>query len=284
MKQTKSMRLLFGSIVLTTLVILGCNKDKFVGDSSMSLSSDNYKTTIRYDAEYTITRKAVNDADAAKLKEYDKIAAIPMVNRVEVQMGIKDDGTSDLVITKKEPKNPLKTVSNAPADPTPKAVTLKVKDNKLTAYDKSGKLLRTTDMNSVTKRFMEIMKQGSSQVVLRSAPDIRTIIADAQNQGATVTTTDSIHYCIKKDIPNESQYSITYIDAGIGKIIGTSLNKNDGSFIYTSNIVFVANPNNANDYTISNMIERNFTTSPASGIDIVTEKITHFNSFTRTSN
>jgi hypothetical protein len=286
MKQKKSIRLLLCTVAFATLVIFSCSKDKFGGDTSPTLSASDYKMTINYDAESTVTRQAVNQADESKLKEYDKIAAIPFVNRVQVQMGIKADGTSDWVVTKKEPKNPLKTVSNAPADPTPKAVTLKVKDNKLTTYDKSGKLLKTKDldMNSVTKRYMELLNHDPSQVSLRSSRDIRTIIADAHSQGAIVTTTDSIHYCIKKDNPSQQQYSLTYIDASIGKIIGSSINNSDGRFIYSNNIVFVPNPSNANDYVISRTIERSFSTSPSSGVDIVTEKITQFHSFSRTEN
>lgn len=286
MKKNKSIRLLLCTVAFAVLVVGSCSKDKFGGDGAPSLNASDYKLTIHYDAESTITRQAVNQADASRLTDYDKIAAIPFVNRVEVQMGIKTDGTSDWVITKKEPKNPLKTVSNAPADPTPKAVTMKVKDNKLTTYDKAGKLLNTQDldMNTATKHYLEVLNHTSSQVSLRSTPDIRTIIADAQSQGATVTTNDSIHYCIKKAVANQQQYSITYLDASIGKIIGTSLNKNDGHFIYSNSIVFVPDPSNANDYVISITVERNFSASPSSGVDIVTEKITRFHSFSRTGN
>jgi hypothetical protein len=285
MKQKKSIRLLLCVVAFAAFAIFSCSKDKFGGDTS-TLSASDYKLTINYDAESTITRQAVNQADESRFKEYDKIAAIPLVHRVEVQMGIKADGTSDWVITKREPKYPLKTVSNAPADPTPKAVTMKMKDNKLTTYDKAGKLLNTRDLdiNSVTKRYMELLNHGPSQVSLRSNPDIRTIIADAQNQGATVTTTDSVHYCIKKDIPNQQQYSTTYLDSSIGKIVGSSINKNDGHFVYSNNIVFVPNPSNASDYVISRTIERSFSTSVASGVDIVTEKITQFHSFSHTGN
>ena len=286
MKKNKSIRLLLGTIALAILAIASCSKDKFGGDSSPTLSDSDYKMTLRYDAESTVTRQVVNQADASRMTNYDKIGAIPFVNRVEVQMGIKADGTSDWVITKKEPKNPLKTVSNAPADPTPKTVTLKVSNNKLTTYDKAGKLLNTQDLNinTATKAYLASFNQTTSQVSLRSNPDIRTIIADAQSQGATVTTSDSIHYCIKKAIPNQQQYSITYLDASIGKIIGTSINKNDGRFVYSNSIVFVPNPSNASDYVISTTVERSFSASPSSGVDIVTEKITRYHNFSRTGN
>ncbi|MDZ7878512.1 MAG: hypothetical protein U5L45_12610 [Saprospiraceae bacterium] len=245
------------------------------------LCCDTYKTTLHYDVESTVTRQVVDEADASKMIEYDKIAAIPFVHRVEVQMGIKADGTSDWVITKKEPNNPLKTVSNAPADPTPKTVTLKVKDNKLTTYDKAGKLLTTKDFdaNSLTKRYLELLNPDNSlnQVSLRGAMDVRTIIAEARSQGATVETTDSIHYCIKKRIPNEPQYSITYLDASIGKVVGMSLNKSNGQFIYSNNVVFTKN--SSNDYVLSKSVERSFGTSPSSGVAIVTEKLNRFNSF-----
>ena len=135
MKKNKSIRVLLGSIAFAILVVVSCSKDKFGGDNAPTLSANDYKLTIHYDAESTVTRQVVNQADASRLTDYDKIAAIPFVNRVEVQMGIKADGTSDWVITKKEPQYPLKRVSQAPADPTPKTVTLKVSNNKLTTYD-----------------------------------------------------------------------------------------------------------------------------------------------------
>jgi hypothetical protein len=288
MKPKKSIRLLLAFIAFALLVVISCSKDKFTGDSSVSLSADAYKMTMHYDVESTVTRQVVDQADASKLTEYDKIAAIPLVNRVEVQMGIRADGTSDWVITKKEPEHPLKTLSNAPADPTPKTVTLKMKDNKLTTYDKAGKLLTTKDldMNSLTKRYLELLNpdQSLTQVSLRGATDIRTIIAEARDQGATVTTTDSVHYCIKKNIPNQQQYSITYMNARIGKIEGMSINKNNGQFIYSNNVVFAQSPSNANDYVISKSIERSFSTSPSSGVAIVTEKNNRFHSFSRTGN
>ena len=203
MKKNKSIRLLLCSIAFVLLVVVSCSKDKFGGDNSPTLNVNDYKLTIRYDAESTITRQAVNKADASRLTAYDNIAAIPFVNRVEVQMGIRADGTSDWVITKKDPQYPLKTVSQSPADPTPKTVTLKVSNNKLTTYDKAGKLLNTQDLdiNATTKHYLEALNHTTAGVSLRSNPDIRTIIAEAQNQGATVTTTDSIHYCIKKAVP-----------------------------------------------------------------------------------
>lgn len=274
-------------MIFAIVIVISCSKDKFVGDNSMSLDTENYKMTMRYDVESTVTRQVEDQADVAKLTEYDKIAAIPFVQRVEVQMGIKADGTSDWVITKKEPENPLKTVSQAPADPTPKTVTLKMKDNKLTTYDKAGKLLTTKDLdvNSLTKRYLELLNPEKSltQVSLRGATDMRPIIAEARGQGATVVTTDSIHYCIKKSIPN-GQYSITYLNARIGKVEGMSVNKNNGKFIYTNNLVFKQNPNNPNDYVISKSVERSFGKSPSSGVEIVTEKLNRFHSFSRTGN
>ena len=55
-------------------------------------------------------------------------------------------------------------------------------------------------------------------------------------------------------------------------------------FIYSNNVMFKPNPNRANDYVVENMVERNFTTSSASGVAIVTEKLTHFTSFQYTGN
>ena len=228
----------------------------------------------------------MNPSDDAKLKPSDRIGAIPFVHRVEVQMGIKADGTSDWVISKREPKNPLKTVRTALPDPTPKAAVMKFKDNRLTTYDKNGKLLKShdIDLNSMTKRFLEVLYPDPSLATLRSARTIQDIVAEARDQGATVTTTDNVKFCIRKDDPREGRYTITYLDGAIGKAVGSSIHKTNGDFIYSNNVMFKPNPNQANDYVVENMVERNFSTSSASGVAIVTEKITHFTSFQYTGN
>ena len=281
MKKIKVFYLVTAILVLS-LAVWSCGKDQFGGTTTPKLSPEDYRVSIKYDAEVTIMQKTANASDADKLSDYDKITALPVKKRVGIQMGIRADGTSDWIIEKKDPSNPIEPIYKAPMDPTPRAKTFKIQNNTLTTYDDKGKVIRTRELNlnDLTKNVLDIVKHDPLQVSLRGARDIASIIREARDGGATVmANVDSSIYVIKKSIQGTDQYSLTYLDAKIGKVKGTAIFTNSGAKVYSSDIVYsLANQSN-NEYTITDMVEYRYGQSPHTNLPVVTEKLTHFLSF-----
>ena len=71
--------------IVCILVIVACNKDMLSkGNDTLStqLNKSDYKVMLHYDAETVTTHKAANKADESKLKGYDKIQSMPIVDPI----------------------------------------------------------------------------------------------------------------------------------------------------------------------------------------------------------
>jgi hypothetical protein len=278
---------LFSGALVLLLTVWACGKDKESGffnspNTPIQLNSGDYKIAAKYDAEITVMTRAADPNDAQRLSPYDKINILPIKKRVGVQLGIKADGTSDWVIEKKKPEQPLEHRYAAPPNPRPQSAYFKISNNQMTTYDAKGTVLRSKELgvDEMSKMILDMTRNSPIATSLRSEDaELAALLQQAVADGAIVTASpDNKTYSIKKVI-NPNQYVVTMLDATMKKIKGVEIFQTNGEKMYSADLIYKLVDAARQQYDLSDIREVRRELAFQSQVPILVEKITHFLNF-----
>ncbi len=120
--------------LLCLLMLTNSCKEKL---ALLNDDTNKYTVVISYEEE-TLT---LIDGLDTKNDPVSILSKEPKLNRSQVIIGILPDGTSEMEITNKEPKNPFRIPFEVLPDPNPKTHTMKFSGGFAYSYDKSGALI-----------------------------------------------------------------------------------------------------------------------------------------------
>ena len=274
---------LFSGAFILLLTVWACGKDKENGafstpNTPVQLDAGDYKISAKYEAEITVMTRAANPNEAQRLSEYDKINALPVKKRVSVQMGIKPDGSSDWVIAKKKPEQPLEHRYAAPPNPRPQSAYFKISNNQFTSYDANGKVIRTKELKAdeLSKMLLDLTRNNPIVTSLRSEDaDLQALLQQIRDDGGVVTASpDNKFYSIRKDLGN-NQYVLSMIDASMKKITSSEIFQNNGEKLYAADFIYELLQQATPQYRLKDVREVKYERAPTSNIPIIIEKLTH---------
>lgn len=143
-------------LLLCLLLLSAACKEKL---ALLSDDNDKYTVVISYEEE-TLT---LIDGLDSKNDPVSILSKEPKLNRSAVIIGIFPDGTSEIEITNKEPKNPFRIPFEVLPDPNPKTHTMKFSGGYAYSFDKSGALISKmpSEMTSFAE-FLKILKRNNN--------------------------------------------------------------------------------------------------------------------------
>lgn len=145
-------------LLLCLLLLSNACKEKL---SLLSDDNDKYTVLISYEEE-TLT---LIDGLDAKTDPISILSKEPKLNRSTVIIGILPDGTPEIEITNKKPKNPFRIPFEVLPDPNPKTHTMKFSGGYAYSFDKSGALISKmpSEMPSFAE-FLKILKRNNNMI------------------------------------------------------------------------------------------------------------------------
>ena len=257
------------SIFMLCLVFFGsCKHDSPF--SSGLLGGQDCSYSIEYDAEVTMTEKPINAADFNRLSPQDKVGLMPYSTRNEVNFCLKKDGASEWVIEKKQPQAVFEAKSYTLPDPSPKTKTIRIRDDKATFIDESGKIIRETpfEINKLTISLKEMVKLADAT---NSTGDFDKMLVAAQKDGATIKDLGEGLFNLTKKIPTSEDKVTVTVDKKIGRIVGNGVTDPSGKLKFMTIYTY----EKESTPIIKNVIQRSFKTT-SSGVAMVSQKITQF--------
>jgi hypothetical protein len=252
------------SSFIALLLSVACKHDALGGGNI--LGGDNCAYSIKYDAEVTMTQSPVNAADLNRLTPQDRVGLMPHTTRSAVDFCMKDNGSSEWVVEKMQPRQVFEAKSYTLPDPSPKAKTIRIANDKATFLDANGKVIKSTDfqVNALTtglNNLMNLAKNGSN------SGDFDNMLADARKDNAEIIDMGEGVFTIRKSIPNSADVMSIMVDKNMGRVLSNAVGNQFGKPKYV--VVYAYEPGSTP--ILKHVIQRKFETS-ASGVDMKSEK------------
>jgi hypothetical protein len=254
--------------LITLLSLVACQHDALGGGNI--LGGENCAYSIKYDAEVTMTQTPVNSADLSRLTPQDRVGLMPHTTRNAVDFCMKDNGSSEWVIEKMQPRQVFEAKSYTLPDPSPKTKTIRIANDKATLLDANGKVIKTTDfqVNALTSglsNLMNLAKNGSG------SGDFDKMLADARKDNAEIIDMGEGVFTIRKPIPNSTDVMSIMVDKNMGRVLSNAVGSKFGKPKYV--VVYAYEPGATP--ILKHVIQRKFSTS-SSGVEMKSEKIIEF--------
>jgi hypothetical protein len=265
----KVMKLIFKVIPFIALLFgVACKHDVLGGGNT--LEGNNCAYSIKYDAEVTMTQTPVNSADLNRLTPQDRVGLLPHTTRSAVDFCMKENGMSEWVVEKMQPRQAFEAKSYTLPDPSPKTKTIRIANDKATLIDASGNVIKTTDfqVNALTSglnNLMSLAKNGSS------SGDFDKMLEDARRDKAEIIDMGEGIFTIRKLIPNSTDVVSVMVDKNMGRVISNAVGNQFGKPKYA----VVYSYERASTPILKHVIQRKFSTSP-SGVEMKSEKTIEF--------
>ena len=128
------MKIIFKAIALVALLFSVACKHDAIGGGNL-LGGENCAYSVKYDAEVTMMQQPVNAADLNRLTPQDRVGLLPHTTRSAVDFCMKDNGASEWVVEKMQPRQVFEAQSHTLPDPSPKAKTIRISNDKATFID-----------------------------------------------------------------------------------------------------------------------------------------------------
>jgi hypothetical protein len=180
---------LIGVILISTAVIIGCNKDAlFTNDNTASVNKNGTTCAISldYEVEMVTILRPENPNDLGNLSDFDLIEANPKVSRDLVSVCIGENGELDITAIVKQPLNPYNVPHETLPDDSPKVYETRIQNEMTRSFDKQGNLIdeTATDITAVAnyQEVVNVMKQIEN--IDETA--IETIVENARSNGSLV--------------------------------------------------------------------------------------------------
>jgi hypothetical protein len=267
-KKLKMKFILKMTSLIALLFLVSCQHDALGGGSI--LGGDNCAYSIKYDAEVMMTQTPVNAADLNGLTPQDRVGLMPHTTRSAVDFCMKDNGSSEWVVEKMQPRQVFEAKSHTLPDPSPKTKTIRIANDKATFLDANGKVIKTTDfqVNTLTvglNNLMNLAKNGSG------SGNFDKMLADARKDNAEIIDMGEGVFTIRKTLPNSSDVMSIMVDKNMSRVLSNAVSNQFGKPKY---VVVYAYEAGATPI-LKHVIQRSFSKSP-SGVEMKSEKTIEF--------
>jgi hypothetical protein len=234
------------------------------------LIGQNCTYSVKYDAEVTSTQQPVNTADMSRLTPQDKVGLLPHATRSVVDLCMKNNGSSEWVIEKMEPRQVFQAKSYTLPDPSPKTKTIRIVNDQATFLDASGNVIKTTafQVNALTTgmyNLMALAKKGNTE------SDFNVMLEEAQKDNAEIIDMGEGIYRITKSMPTTSDRMSVMVDKTLGRVISNAVLTALGKPKYVVSFSY----EKGNKPILKTVVQQRFNTSP-SGIAMKSEKVIEF--------
>ena len=256
--------------LIALLSLVACKHDVLGGGGSNLLGGENCAYSIKYDAEVTMTQQPVNAADVNRLTPQDRVGLMPHTTRSAVDFCMKDNGASEWVVEKMQPRQVFEAKSHTLPDPSPKAKTIRIANDKATFIDASGKVIKTTDfqVNALTAGLNNLMTMAKNG---NTSQDFDKMLDEARKANAEIVDMGEGIFTIRKPMPGTNDFMSVMVDKNMGRVISNAVGNQFGKPKY----VVVYAYERGETPILKHVIQRKFTTSP-SGVEMKSEKSIEF--------
>jgi|AntRauTorckE5430_2_1112549.scaffolds.fasta_scaffold13690_2 hypothetical protein len=268
---------LIGVILISTAVIIGCNKDAlFTNDNTASVNKNGTTCAISldYEVEMVTILRPENPNDLGNLSDFDLIEANPKVSRDLVSVCIGENGELDITAIVKQPLNPYNVPHETLPDDSPKVYETRIQNEMTRSFDKQGNLIdeTATDITAVAnyQEVVNVMKQIEN--IDETA--IETIVENARSNGSLVFEFENGVVGIENN--NGQQIIEMLIDTERLLILGISIY--DETHLVQKRIMFDIQ----GDYKkpiINSILLQDFELSPTSNVRVIRETQMDFDNF-----
>ena len=263
------MKIILKVIALVALLFPVACKHDAIGGGNL-LGGENCAYSIKYDAEVTMMQQPVNAADLNRLTPQDRVGLLPHTTRSAVDFCMKDNGTSEWVVEKMQPRQVFEAKSHTLPDPSPKAKTIRIANDKATFVDASGKVIKTTDfqVNALTtglNNLMTIAKNGNT------SQDFDKMLVDARKANAEIVDNGEGIFTIRKPMPNTSDVMSITMDKNMGRVLSNAVTNGFGKPKY----MVIYTYERGEMPILKRVMQRKYSKSP-SGVEMTSEKSIEF--------
>ena len=228
--------ILFCMTSIMLIVFFSCRKDF----SNLHSERSNYSVEISYEEE-SISFNEYSVENPANLSILQQVSIVPVITRKRMSIGIMEDGSSVIEITKIKPKNQFAVKHETPPDPSAKVKTTKIFGGTALYFGENGSLLYSTPFKSNSfSDFITAVKNNKNKLTRQlfatyidknrlksSANEIITHINDTLNSVTRVITA--------ADGLPENMLGKTFenvVNTKTGEIFGNAIYDEAHNFIY----------------------------------------------------
>ena len=240
----KNLKLIkFTSLVITTLLLLGCNKDfKENPDkegSKIELSARN--SNVIMELSYDMKTSRTFETPPFELSDLDLSMMNPSNEKQHVAMQLLTNGQMNITIDVLDFKEKIKINHHTLPDTSPAIFKTKIVGNSISFYDKEGNLLSQENFDfpnqiEKVKKIQELGNNYSSEDInstlasmqgLQYISNLEEYIANAAENGATVLEQGENYVTIRTSLkqidPKIDEDAVLLIDKSINKMVGSRI-------------------------------------------------------------